>query len=124
MAGELKFAETYVRLQQTRFERGLLVNFLVPEEYYHRKIAPVTLQNMIENAIKHNIIDEESPLEIDIYSEDDYIVVRNNLQKKNFVETSNRQGLNNLQSLYHYLSDRAVEIEENKNYFMVKIPLL
>jgi ligand-binding sensor domain-containing protein len=124
LVSEIKFAETYVRLQQTRFEKGLEVNFLVAEEYYHRKIAPVTLQNMIENAIKHNIIDDESPLVIDIYSEDDYIVVRNNMQKKNFVETSNRQGLINLQSLYHYLSDRNVEIVENKDFFMVKIPLL
>jgi LytS/YehU family sensor histidine kinase len=102
----------------------LQVNFWVQEDYHHRKIAPVTLQNMIENAIKHNIIDEESPLMIDIYIENDYIVVKNNLQKKNFVETSNRQGLINLQSLYHYLSDRNVEIIENNDSFMVKIPLL
>jgi len=124
LISEIKFAETYVLLQQTRFERGLQVNFSVQEEYNHRKIAPVTLQNMIENAIKHNIIDEESPLVIDIYTEDDYIVVKNNMQKKNFVETSNRQGLINLQSLYHYLSDRNVEIIEDANSFMVKIPLL
>lgn len=124
LVSEIKFAETYVLLQQTRFEKGLQVNFWVQEEYHHRKIAPVTLQNMIENAIKHNIIDEESPLMIDIYIENDYIVVKNNLQKKNFVETSNRQGLINLQSLYHYLSDRNVEIIENNDSFMVKIPLL
>jgi LytS/YehU family sensor histidine kinase len=124
LVNEIRFAETYVRLQQTRFEKGMQVNFNISEELYHRKIAPVTLQNMIENAIKHNIIDEESPLVINIYTQDDYIIVRNNLQKKNFVETSNRQGLSNLLSLYHYLSDKKVSIEEDKDFFMVKIPLL
>ncbi|MET0464812.1 MAG: two-component regulator propeller domain-containing protein [Chitinophagaceae bacterium] len=124
LVSEIRFAETYVRLQQTRFEKGLIVHFNVPEEFFHRKIAPVTLQNMIENAIKHNIIDEESPLVIDIYIEEDYIVVKNNLQRKNFVETSNRQGLNNLQSLYHYLSEKTVMVVEDKDHFIVKIPLL
>src|SRR6218665_1503902 len=124
LVNEIRFAETYVSLQQTRFEKGLQVNFNVSGDLYHRKIAPVTLQNMIENAIKHNIIDEESPLVIDISTEEDYIIVRNNLQKKNFVETSNRQGLSNLLSLYHYLSDRKVSIVEDRDYFMVKIPLL
>lgn len=124
LLSEIRFAETYVRLQQTRFEKGLHVNFNVQDEFYHSKIVPVTLQNMIENAIKHNIIDEESPLVIDIYTENQYIIVRNNLQKKNFVETSNQQGLANLRSLYHYLSDKEVSIVETHEYFMVKIPLL
>ncbi len=124
LISEIRFAETYVRLQQTRFEKGLIVSFSVPEDVFHRKIAPVTLQNMIENAIKHNVIDEESPLVIEIFVEEDYIIVRNNLQRKNFVETSNRQGLNNLQSLYHYLSDKSVSIVEDENFFIVKIPLL
>lgn len=124
LTNELKFAETYVKLQQTRFEKGLIVNFNVPEEFFHRKIAPVTLQNMIENAIKHNIIDEENPLVIDIFTGDDSIIIRNNLQLKNFVETSNKTGLINLQTLYRYLSDRPVEIKEDQQFFTVKIPLL
>lgn len=124
LSNELKFAENYVKLQQTRFEKGLTVVFNVDEAYHHFKIAPVTLQNLVENAIKHNIIDEESPLVINIYAADGYIIVQNNLQKKNFVETSNRQGLINLQSLYRYLSDRPVQITEDSNYFTVKIPLL
>ena len=70
------------------------------------------------------IIDEESPLVIKIFIEDDYLVVQNNLQRKNFVETSNKQGLVNLQSLYHYLNNRPVEIQEANNLFTVKIPLL
>lgn len=96
----------------------------VPEEYHHNKIVPVTLQNLIENAIKHNIIDEDSPLLIEVYVADDYLIVQNNLQKKNFVETSNKQGLSNLLSLYSYLSSRSFEIKEENNLFIVKIPLI
>ena len=121
---EIKFIQTFVQLQQTRFDHGLLVNINIPKEFDHCKIAPVTLQNLIENAIKHNIIDEDSPLTIDIYTEDGYVITRNNLQRKNFVETSNKQGLNNLISLYHYLSHKPVIIMEDEEEFFVKIPML
>lgn len=124
MAAELKFTGAFVALQKTRFQDGLFVNFKVPEAFFHRKIVPVTLQNMIENAIKHNIIDGESPLVIDVFVADDCLVVRNNLQKKKFVETSNRKGLNNLQSFYNYLSDRKIEIAEDEAFFTIKIPLI
>jgi LytS/YehU family sensor histidine kinase len=121
---EIKFAHSYIRLQQTRFTKGLEININVAPETLQRKIVPVTLQNMIENAIKHNIIDEESPLVIDIYTVQDMLIVRNNLQKKNYVETSNKKGLANLQSLYRYLSDRPVDVNSENAFFQVTIPLL
>ena len=121
---EIKFIDTFIRLQQMRFNRGLQVTIHVPEQYDYRRIAPVTLQNLIENAIKHNVIDEETPLRIEIYVEDDFLIVKNNLQRKKFVETSNKQGLDNLRSLYKYLSDKPVIIEEKDNCFIVKIPLI
>lgn len=124
LSEELKFAENYVKLQQTRFEKGFEVDINVPEAYQHRKIVPVTLQNLVENAIKHNVIDEEKPLVVNIFVEDEKLVVQNNLQLKSFVETSNKQGLSNLQSLYHYLTDQPVEIRSGENFFTVKIPLL
>jgi len=116
--------QTFIRLQQTRFTKGLQVNIDIDEAYNQSKIAPVILQNLVENAIKHNIIDDESPLIIDIFTENNYLVVKNNLQKKNFVETSNQQGLSSLQSLYHYLSSKPVIIIENEQCFFVKIPLI
>jgi ligand-binding sensor domain-containing protein len=121
---DIKLAEVYTRLQQTRFQNGLRVNMEISEENYDRKIAPVTLQNLMENAIKHNIIDTESPLTIDIFIEGDRLLVRNNLQRKNFVETSNKQGLSSMNSLYHYLSGKDIIIQEDEKYFTVKIPLL
>ena len=124
LSNELNFVGLYIQLQKTRFEKGLQVNVNIDDEYLHRKIAPVTLQNLVENAIKHNVADADSPLVIDLFIENDYLVVRNNLQKKNFVETSNKQGLANMESLYHYLGEKPLIIIEDKNYFTVKIPLI
>ena len=121
---EIEFVQLYINLQQTRFKKGLIVNINVPDEYLHYKIAPVTLQNLIENAIKHNIIDADSPLVIDIFIEDDFLVVRNNLQKKNMVETSNKKGLAQFVNLYKYLSRKPVHVEESTKDFTIKIPLV
>lgn len=121
---ELKFVDLYNQLQKTRFGDGLIIRKEIPEEYYHRKIAPVTLQNLVENAIKHNISDEESPLIIHMYIEDDYLVVSNNLQRKNFVETSNKQGQNSMVSLYRFLSPKPVKIIETDTAYTVYIPLI
>lgn len=122
---EIEFVHLYVQLQQTRFVKGLQVHVNVPEEFYHYKIAPVTLQNLVENAIKHNVIDDSSPLVIDIYVEDDeYIVVKNNLQRKNVVETSNKRGLTQFISFYKYLTDQPVKIDETEQYFKISIPLI
>lgn len=121
---EIKLVEVYVQLQQTRFQEGLKLCIEVGEEYADRKIVPVTLQNLVENAIKHNIIDKETPLVVEIYPTQDYLVVRNNMQKKSFVETSNKQGLLSMRSLYRYLTSKQVVITEADNYFTVKIPLI
>lgn len=121
---EIEMAQVYINLQQTRFKQGLTVTIDVSEEYFSRRLPPVTLQNMVENAIKHNIIDKDTPLLIEIFIDDDYLVVQNNLQKKPVVETSNKQGLAGLQSLYKYLSSRPVLIEESSTLFAVKLPLL
>jgi ligand-binding sensor domain-containing protein len=121
---EIEFVQLYINLQQTRFKKGLQVNINVPDDYMHFKIAPVTLQNLIENAIKHNIIDTGSPLVVDIFIEGDYLVVKNNLQKKNVVETSNKKGLAQFTSLYQYLSGLPVIIQETEKEFRIKIPLI
>jgi len=124
LADEIKFVQLYIDLQKTRFGNGLVINMDIDEEYHHRRIAPVTLQNLVENAIKHNTADPDMPLVIQLYVEGDYFIVKNNLQKKTFVETSNRQGLGNMQSLYRFLSDREMTVTEADGYFVVKVPLI
>ena len=121
---ELDFVKTFTELQKIRFKEGLKVNINVPEFDYNKYIAPVTLQNLVENAIKHNTADKDSPLIIDIYTEDGFIFVRNVLQRYRIVETSNKKGLGSLQTLYKYYSDKPMEIKEDEKYFTIKIPLL
>lgn len=94
------------------------------EKYRLYKIVPVTLQNLIENAIKHNIVDQDRPLLISIYTEQDSLIVKNNLQKKVFIETSNKQGLAQMQSFYSFLTHKPLEVKETESFFMVIIPLL
>jgi LytS/YehU family sensor histidine kinase len=124
LENELKFVQSYIDLQQMRFCEGLQVTVQVDESDFAKKIAPVTIQNLIENAIKHNRVAEDEPLIINIFTDNKYLVVENNLQRKDFVETSNKRGLKNMISLYKYLADRPLKIETTPDYFTVKIPLL
>lgn len=121
---ELAFVRIYIDLQKTRFKEGLQVSITIPDEVRSFKIAPVALQNLVENAIKHNIIDTDSPLFITMEADEKYVLVKNNLQKKNKVETSNNQGLSNLKSLYQYYSKHPIQIETTETEFIVKIPLI
>lgn len=124
LQNEIDFIQVYIDLQKTRFGDGLRVQTRIDEESLDKKIVPVTLQNLLENAIKHNLVDRERPLTIEIFTENSHITVRNNLQRKEFVETSNQYGLKSLQTLYRYLDKRPVQVEEDENYFTVKIPLI
>ncbi|HLP95246.1 MAG TPA: two-component regulator propeller domain-containing protein [Saprospiraceae bacterium] len=121
---EIDFAEHFIKLQQTRFGEAFDVRFSVETSALERKIVPVTLQNLLENALKHNTFDSSEPLVVDIYTEQQYLVVKNNLQRRMVVETSNKQGLSRLRSLYQYLSDYPMEVLETTESFLVKIPLL
>lgn len=121
---ETAFVQVYIDLQKTRFTKGFEVNIRIDENEMGRKIPPVTLQNLVENAIKHNIIDAETPLVVDMYTENGYLIVKNNLQKKHVVETSNKQGLTSLLSLYRYLSEQPVIVSETEIAFIIKLPLL
>lgn len=121
---ELDFIENYVFLLRTRFQRALVIQFDISEAGRERAIVPVTLQILIENALKHNIADVERPLKIDVVTIGDYLVVSNNLQVRKLVETSNKLGLENLKSLYGFLTERAVIVEQTDDRFAVKIPLL
>jgi LytS/YehU family sensor histidine kinase len=121
---ELTFVENYIDLQKSRFEDGLEVIIDIDEDYLSSGIVPVTLQNLFENAIKHNTVEEDKPLVIRVYVEDNCLIVKNNLQKKKFVETSNKQGLDSLKNLYKYLTNKPLETIETESEFVVRVPLL
>lgn len=122
---EIMFVKSYVFLLQTRFEQNLLVNFEVGEAYLGKCIPPLSLQILVENAIKHNIVSNDKPLRIDIYIDGETsITVRNNLQPKRQVLNSTKIGLDNIVKRYQYLTERAVEILPTPQTFTVSLPLL
>lgn len=121
---ELDFIQNYVFLLETRFTHSLKIKFEISEEARGRAIVPVTLQILLENALKHNIVDQAKPLHIDVLTIGDYLVVSNNLQQKKRVETSNKMGLENLKSLYRFLTEKPVLIDASETRFNVKVPLI
>lgn len=122
---ELDFVNSYVFLQKIRFDEKLKVNIDM-RGHEESMVPPIAIQTLLENAIKHNTIAEEEPLTIDVTIENnEYIVVKNNLQKKNIpIEESSGIGLPNIEARYAFLSDKSVQIIEDPNYFIVKLPLL
>lgn len=121
---ELGFIAHYISLLKTRFPKDLQFKIRVNEDTTDKGIVPVTSQMLIENVIKHNVISREHPLTISITTTEDYFIIENKVNKKDQIETSNKQGLDNLKSLYKYLTDKPVEITEANNLFTVKIPLV
>lgn len=121
---ELDFISHYRELLNMRYERGLVIEERVTEMAKERGIVMVTLQLLIDNAIKHNMIQAGHPLHIVIRNDEEYLVVQNNIQMRKLIETSNKQGLVQLTQLYYYLSDKPVIVEQNEDAFTIKIPLL
>lgn len=121
---ELDFIKNFIFLVETRFGNAIKLTLNIGESAKERSIVPVTLQILLENAIKHNIIDEEKPLCIELNSIGDYLIVSNNIQPRKKVESSNGQGLENLKSLYGFLTERPFEYLEKDSVFVVKVPLL
>jgi Histidine kinase/Y_Y_Y domain len=121
---EIEFVKTFTDLQQVRFGDGLQANIRIDEAVANRYIAPVVLQNMVENAIKHNTTSTDEPLVIEIFSEENHVVIRNNLQRYRIVETSNKSGIASLKKLYSFYTDKQIEIIDDNHFFTVRIPLL
>lgn len=121
---EVLMLQKYMSLQKSRFRNNLVVSLQIPENYYHYSLPPLVLQMLFENCIKHNIISKDKPLEIAVFVENEAIVVRNNLQKKQEVAGTG-QGLNNIVARFGFFTDRGVKISNNSGaYFTVEIPLL
>ena len=121
---ELEVMKAYAFLLQTRFGANLHVHIDIPPEKLQRKIVPLSLQILMENAIKHNIVSSEKPLRIHVSSVDGQLIVSNNLQKKNQFPESTGIGLDNIRNRYRLLSESPVEVRESISEFIVSIPLL
>ncbi len=122
---ELDFVRSYVFLLQMRYPENLSVDFSIDERHLKQSIPPLTLQILVENAIKHNAISKAHPLKIDIYVDNGKsVVVRNNLQLKKTIEKSTKTGLSNIRKRYQYFGKRNIDIINTATNFLVAAPLL
>ncbi|GAB4022820.1 sensor histidine kinase [Spirosoma koreense] len=122
---ELDFIKAYTFLLQIRFENKFEVVLTIsPEVQLQYCIAPLSLQLLIENAVKHNRMSVREPLQIQIQIQDDYLWVANPLQPRDQPEPSTGIGLQNILHRYQLLTDRPVLYGEQAGQFIVKLPLL
>ena len=121
---ELKFAKTYMELLGMRFEEA--VQFNIPDNISNNelKIVPLSLQLLLENAVKHNVVSTSKPLTINIYEEGSYLIITNNVNPKEAIGKSTKIGLQNIADRYGLITDKGVKIENNNKTFKVSLPLL
>ena len=121
---ELAFAKTYMNLLKMRFENSLFYELPVTNINPEAKVVPLSLQLLLENTVKHNVVSEQKPLHIRIFIEGDYLVVENDYQKKEVLQERQGVGLHNIINRYGIITNRKVRIEQNEKVFAVKIPVL
>lgn len=121
---ELELLNHYVFLLETRFEDKLSIHVNIVPEVFDRYVVPYSLQLTIENAIKHNIVSSKQPLRIDITNKEDYLVITNNLQRKQQEHASTGLGLKNINSRYLLATGEQITVEEDKHQFKVTLPLI
>ena len=117
------FVKKYFSLQKERYKDKISLNINISniEDY---KIIPISLQSLIENAIKHNSCSQEMPLIINIMRDHDDIVISNNIQRKNIIESSTKTGLQNLKERVQLILDKELIFKEENKSFTVKIPII
>jgi LytS/YehU family sensor histidine kinase len=121
---EIDLLKAYTFLLKTRFDKNLDVTIDIPTEKLQKRIVPLSLQILMENAIKHNIVSADKPLHIDISTVNGSLVVSNNLQMKNQVNECTGIGLDNIRNRYKLISEKPVNVTTNDNNFTVSIPLI
>ncbi|MES1223704.1 MAG: histidine kinase, partial [Bacteroidota bacterium] len=122
---EVKFIQSYYQLMKTRYGDGLNMNIEIDRRYYPYLLPSLSLQLLVENAVKHNIVSKQQPLMVEIFTAaGNKLVVNNNLQKKQQKEKSTYIGLNNIKSKYALMKQKGFQVVEGEKNFMVVLPLI
>ena len=122
---EVDFVKSYLFLLRMRYPDNLSFDFDIDKKYHGLTIPPLTLQMLIENAIKHNVVSKSKPLHIDIYIENGKsVIVKNNLQRKESLAKSTKTGLENIRSRYRILGGKEIDVITSASNFMVAVPLI
>lgn len=123
LSEELKFLDSYIHLIKTRYRDRFSIAITIDDIHLNKTIPSLTLQLLVENAVKHNEISEDKPLLVNIYSENDMLVVENDIQPRTTLVESTGQGIANINKRYILLKDKHISISESNNKFIVKLPL-
>jgi len=122
---EMAFVNDYLFLMNTRFEAGIVFQNNIESSLISKSIiAPISIQLLIENAIKHNKFNEDEPLCIQIDNDTDYLIVRNNLNLLKNGQDSTKKGLDNLSKRFSYLTNKTMKVEMTDTEFVVYLPIL
>lgn len=126
LSAEMDFIDSYLYLLKKRFGESLQMTIEVEGNVRQFYILPMAMQMLVENAVKHNIVSKNKPLHIRIYTENDQLlIVQNNLQRKNVEEVDSTQhGLSNITQRYLFLGYKILDIQESKEFFTVKLPII
>ena len=120
----MEFVRSYYFLMKTRFKEQITLVSDIPKSVLDSRIPPLTLQMLVENAMKHNAADSENTLRIEIKAENDFLVVTNNITKKRVGAVSTKIGLQNIEARYSLLANKGVVIQKRSADFSVKLPVL
>lgn len=122
---ELQYLEHYIFLLKTRHQGKLRVEFALGVNTDQYDLPILSLQMLVENALKHNYFSKETPLIIKIFNEgNEFLVVQNNLKKRELEEKPTKLGLQNIMNRYQMLLDKFIIVKEDEEYFTVKLPLI
>lgn len=125
LSEELEYLEAFRFLMNERFRDNLNIEIDFPESYQKMMVVPLSLQILLENAIKHNIISKEKPLLVKLsIDQNGRLAVQNNLQKKRQVSDSTKFGLQNIKERYQFFTDKTVEVINTTQNFIVLLPLI
>ncbi|MHA4739748.1 sensor histidine kinase [Dyadobacter sp. MSC1_007] len=124
LSEEIEILDAYMYLLKARFEEGIELEYRIEDPVYQTWIPPFTLQLLVENCIKHNVVSLDYPLHITIYTLGDWLVVENPLQLKKNPGHSTEMGLDNINRRYLHLMEKKIQIETDQESFRVKLPLI
>jgi two-component system LytT family sensor kinase len=121
---EMEILNAYLFLQKARFDSGFTFQSSLSKDTMGTLIPPFTLQLLVENCIKHNVVSMETPLDIKIYEEGDKIVVENQIQQKSRDVHSLGVGLKNIDLRYNHLLHQHIDIINDQKVFQIKLPII
>ena len=122
---EVKFIQSYYRLLQTRHGEAVQLNMEIDKRYEPYFLPSLSLQLLVENVVKHNVLSKNKPLEIDIFTTaGNKLVVNNNLQRRSIKAPSNKVGLDNIKAKYNLLRQPGFQVMEDERNFTVVLPLI